>query len=86
MFKPTLEVLEDRTMPSFVTVDPSALAQSAEMLAQIGAVIADRSAAAASATTGILPAAEDEVSMVTAAFFNTQAQMYQASYHQYVTI
>ena len=37
-----------------------------------------QNAAAAAATTGVLPAAADEVSALTAAQFATHAQMYQA--------
>jgi hypothetical protein len=77
MLKPSLEVLEDRTMPSFVLVDPSAVAHAAEKLAQIGAAIADQNAAAASPTTGILPAAADEVSAALAALFGAHGETYQ---------
>ena len=46
--------------------------------AGIGSSLAAQNVAAAAPTTGVLPAAADEVSALTAAQFATHAQMYQA--------
>jgi hypothetical protein len=63
---------------SFVTTQPEALAAAAANLAGIGTVMSAQNAAAAAPTTGLVPAAADEVSTLTAAQFAVQAQMYQA--------
>jgi hypothetical protein len=63
---------------SFVTTQPEALASAASNLAGIGSAMSAGSAAAASPTTGVVPAAADEVSALTAAQFAAHAQMYQA--------
>jgi hypothetical protein len=63
---------------SYVTTQPEALAAAAGNLAGIGSVMTSASAAAAVPTTGIIPAAADEVSALTAAQFAAHAQMYQA--------
>lgn len=53
--------------------------QYAEMWAQDATVMADQAGAApASPTTGVVPAAADEVSTVLAALFGTHGEMYQA--------
>lgn len=62
---------------SFVTTQPEALAAAAGNLAGIGSVMTSGSAAAAARTTGVIPAAADEVSALTAAQFVAHAQMYQ---------
>ena len=62
---------------SFVTTQPEALA-AAGNLQGIGSAISAQSAAAAAPTTGVVPAAADEVSALTAAQFAAHAQMYQA--------
>jgi PE family len=63
---------------SFVTAQPDALADAAGSLQGIGASMSAENAAAAGPTTGVLPAAADEVSALTAAQFAAHAQMYQA--------
>ena len=63
---------------SFVTTLPAVLASAAGELQSIGAVVAAGNTAAAAPTTGVVPAAADEVSALTAAQFAAHAQMYQA--------
>jgi hypothetical protein len=63
---------------SFVTTQPEALAAAAGNLQSIGATMSAHSAAAAAPTTGVVPAAADVVSALTAAQFAAHAQMYQA--------
>ena len=62
---------------SFVTTQPEALALAAGSLRGIGAALSAQNAAAAAPTTGVVPAAADEVSALTAAQFATHAEMYQ---------
>jgi hypothetical protein len=63
---------------SFVNTQPTELTAAAENLQGIGSSLAAQNLAAAAPTTGVLPAAADEVSALTAAQFATHAQMYQA--------
>lgn len=63
---------------SFVTTQPEALSAAAANLTVIGSGVAAQNAAAAVPTTGVVPAAADEVSALTAAQFSAHAQMYQA--------
>jgi hypothetical protein len=63
---------------SFVSTQPAELSAAAENLQGIGSAMMAQNAAAAAPTTGVLPAAADEVSALTAAQFATHAQMYQA--------
>jgi hypothetical protein len=63
---------------SFVTTQPEALTAAATNLAGVGATMSAQNAAAAPPTTGVLPAAADEVSALTATQFAVHAQMYQA--------
>ena len=63
---------------SFVSTQPTELTAAAENLQSIGSSLTVQNAAAAAPTTGVLPAAADEVSALTAAQFATHAQMYQA--------
>jgi PE family len=63
---------------SFVTTQPEALTAAAANLAGIGTTMSAQNAAAAAPTTGLVPAAADEVSALTAAHFAVHAQMYQA--------
>ncbi len=63
---------------SFVTTQPEALAAAAGSLQGIGSARRAQTAAAAAPTTGVVPAAADEVSALTAAQFAAHAQMYQA--------
>jgi hypothetical protein len=63
---------------SFVTTQPEALAAAAGGLQGIGSALSAQNAAAAAPTTGVVPAAADEVSALTAAQFAAHAQIYQA--------
>ena len=63
---------------SFLTTQPEALAAAAGTLQGIGSAMSSQNAAAAAPTTGVVPAAADEVSALTAAQFAAHAQMYQA--------
>jgi hypothetical protein len=63
---------------SFVTTRPEMLSSAAGNLASIGSALSAQNAAAATPTTGVVPAAADEVSALTAAQFSIHAQMYQA--------
>ena len=63
---------------SFVTTQPEALAAAAANLAGIGSTMSAQNAAVAAPTTGLVPAAADEVSALTATQFTIHAQMYQA--------
>ena len=62
----------------YVTTHPEALADTAASLAGVGAMMSAQNAAAAAPTTGVLPAAADEVSALAATQFAVHAQMYQA--------
>jgi len=63
---------------SFVTTQPEALSAAATSLTGIGSTLSAQNAAAAAPTTGLVPAAADEVSALTATQFAVHAQMYQA--------
>jgi hypothetical protein len=63
---------------SFVSAQPTELSAAAGNLQVIGSSLAAQNVAAAAPTTGVLPAAADEVSALTAAQFATHAEMYQA--------
>jgi PE family len=63
---------------SFVSTQPAALAAAAGSLQGIGSAMSAQNAAVAAPTTGVVPAAADEVSALTAAQFAAHAQMYQA--------
>ena len=62
---------------SFVTTQPEMLASAAGDLQNVGAAVAAGNAAAAAPTTGVIPAAADEVSALTAAQFAAHAALYQ---------
>ena len=62
---------------SFVTTQPEALSSAATALGGIGSSFSAQNAAAAAPTTGVVPAAADEVSALTAAQFAAHAQLYQ---------
>ncbi len=62
---------------SFVFVVPQAVETAAADLAGIGSTISSANAAAAAPTTGMLAAAEDEVSMAIAALFSEHGRGYQ---------
>ncbi|WP_375484891.1 PE family protein [uncultured Mycobacterium sp.] len=63
---------------SFVTTHPEMIAAAALDLQGVGSAMAAGNAAAAGPTTGVVPAAADEVSALNAVQFATQAAMYQA--------
>jgi hypothetical protein len=63
---------------SFVCTQPTELTAAAENLQGVGSSLTAQNSAVAAATTGVLPAAADEVSALTAAQFATHGQMYQA--------
>jgi hypothetical protein len=62
---------------SFVTTHPEMLTSAAGVLQNIGAAVAAGNTAAAAPTTGVVPAAADEVSALTAAQFAAHAALYQ---------
>src|SRR5271169_6499421 len=62
---------------SFVTTHPEMLALAAGALQGIGSEMAAGNMAAAAPTTGVVPAAADEVSALTAAQFAAHASLYQ---------
>jgi hypothetical protein len=63
---------------SFVTTQPEALTAAAANLQGIGSAMAAQNAAAAAPTTGVVPAAADEVSALTATQFAAHAALYQS--------
>ena len=63
---------------SFMSAQPAELNSAADNLQIIGSSLAAQNVAAAAPTTGVLPAAADEVSALTAVQFATHAEMYQA--------
>jgi PE family len=62
---------------SFVNTHPESLASASAQLGAVGASMNAQSAAAMAPTTGVIPAAADEVSVMTAAKFAAHGQMYQ---------
>jgi hypothetical protein len=63
---------------SFVTAQPTEISATAATLHGIGAGVNAQNAAAAAPTTGVVPAAADPVSALTAAQFAAHAETYQA--------
>ncbi|MGO8964528.1 PE family protein [Mycobacterium sp.] len=63
---------------SFVNIVPEMLSAAAGNLQSIGSAVQAQNAAALAPTTGVVPAAADEVSALTAMQFAAHAQMYQA--------
>ena len=63
---------------SYVTTHPEALASAAGTLQALGSSFSAQNAASAAPTTGLVPAAADQVSALTAAQFAAHAQLYQA--------
>lgn len=63
---------------SFVTTEPEALTTAATTLHGVGLSMSAENQAATTPTTGLVPAAADQVSALTAAQFAVHAQMYQA--------
>lgn len=62
---------------SFVDIVPEMLSAAAGNLQIIGSAVSAQNAAALAPTTGLVPAAADEVSALTAMQFAAHAQMYQ---------
>jgi hypothetical protein len=62
----------------FVTAQPEMLTAAANSLQQVGTTLAAQNAATAAPMTGVVPAAADEVSLLTAAQFAQHAQTFQA--------
>ncbi|MGA8327905.1 MAG: PE family protein [Mycobacterium sp.] len=62
---------------TFVTAQPEMLTAAAGQLQQIGVIVAARNAAAATPTIGVVPAAADEVSALTATQFSAHATSHQ---------
>jgi hypothetical protein len=62
---------------SFVTTMSEAMTSTAGGLQDVGSAVAVGNVAAAAPTTGVIPAAADAVSALTAVQFATHAQMYQ---------
>jgi hypothetical protein len=62
----------------YVTTQPEALSATAANLAGIGAMMSAQNSAVAAPTTGVVPAAADQVSALAATQFAVHAQMYQA--------
>jgi hypothetical protein len=63
---------------SLVNVQPEAILAAAGTLNGIGSALNAQNAAAVAPTTGVVPAAADEVSALTAAQFVAHAQLYHA--------
>ena len=63
---------------AFVTAQPESLAAAAGRLQQVGSTLAAQHAATSTPMTGVVPAAADEVSLVTAAKFAAHAQTFAA--------
>jgi PE family len=63
---------------SFVNTVPEMLSAAADDLQAVGSAVRAQNAAAVVPTTGLIPAAADEVSALTAMQFAAHAQMYQA--------
>jgi hypothetical protein len=63
---------------SFMTTIPAALTAASGDLGAIGSGMVAQNAAAAGPTTGVVPAAADVVSALTATQFAAHAQLYQA--------
>jgi PE family protein len=62
---------------SIVITRPETLAGAAAEMQALNALVAAGNAAAAAPTTGVVPAAADLVSMLTAAHFASHARLYQ---------
>ncbi|WP_343599318.1 PE domain-containing protein [Mycobacterium sp.] len=62
---------------SFVTTRPEALLAAASKLETIGSAMAAQNAAAAATTTGVIPAAADQVSVLQASLFSAYGHLYQ---------
>ncbi len=63
---------------SFVSTNPNAMSAASGSILNIGVGMTSSNSAAAGPTTGVIPAAADPVSGLTAARFATHGQLYQA--------
>lgn len=63
---------------NFVSAQPEILSAAASRLEEIGTALTDQNTASSAPTTGVVPAAADGVSLVTAARFAVYAQSFQA--------
>jgi PE family len=63
---------------SFVSILPEILSDAADNLQSVGSIIQAQNTAALGPTTGLIPAASDEISALTAMQFATHAHAYQA--------
>jgi hypothetical protein len=66
-------------LSSFVTTDPATMLAAAEDLASIGAAMSAANSGAAGPTAGVVPAAADQVSALTATQFARHADQYRAA-------
>ena len=71
---------------SFLITEPAAMTEAAGNLAGIGSAMSAQSAVVAGPTTGLSPAAADEVSALTAAAFAAHGVLYQEISAQAATI
>jgi hypothetical protein len=71
---------------SFVTAQTESLTAAAGALRAVGSALAAQNAAAAAPTTGVIPAAADHVSILTAAQFVAHGQLYQQVSAQAIAI
>ena len=71
---------------SFVSVVPEILSTAADNLQSVGLRIQAQNTAAVGPTTGVVPAASDEVSALTAVQFATHAHAYQSASAQSTAI
>jgi hypothetical protein len=71
---------------TFVTTQPEMLMAAASQLQEIGVAMDGQNAAAATPTLGVVPAAADEVSTLTATQFSAHAASYQNVSAQAVAI
>ena len=62
---------------NFVAAQPESLAMAAGRLQEIGSALTAQNSASAAPMTGVLPAAADVVSLLTAAQFAKHGQMFQ---------
>jgi hypothetical protein len=74
-----IDNFRERESPmSLLTTQPEELLAAAGSFQSIGSAMTAQNAAAPAPTTGVVPAAADQVSALTALQFAAQAQVYQA--------
>lgn len=86
VFDPIARFSEGNNLMSFVRVYPEALSTAADNLQSITAAFSAGNAAAAGPTTAVVPAAADEVSVLTAARFAVHGERYQTLSAQAVAV